>query len=377
MVQPLSGFTVAVTAARRRRELAGLLERQGARVLSAPALRTVPRADEERLRAATEACVAFPPDFVVVSTGMGLRAWHEAASGWGLGDRLSAALGGARLLARGPKARGALRAAGLRETWSPGSESMAEVLNYLLDRDLRGDRVAVQLYGEPLPDFTAALRVAGAEVIEVPPYRLSLPSNTAPLRRLVNLAVAGRVDAVTFTSAQAVRGLLQVAEAMDLGEELAAALRADVVPACVGPVTAAPLEDLGVSTLQPHRPRLGPLARELVSHLPARRAIPLTLGEHDLEVRGHAVFVDGDLRPLAPAPVAVLRALASRPGHVLSRRELALALRTDADDHAIEVTVARLRHALPDIRPVETVLKRGYRLSRGLAQKRAVPRSIP
>ncbi|MGN6680769.1 MAG: uroporphyrinogen-III synthase, partial [Streptosporangiaceae bacterium] len=48
--QVLAGFTVAVTADRRRDELAGLLERHGARVVLAPALRIVPLADDARLR---------------------------------------------------------------------------------------------------------------------------------------------------------------------------------------------------------------------------------------------------------------------------------------------------------------------------------------
>ena len=39
---PLTGFTVAVTADRRRDELTALLERRGARVVLAPALRIVP-----------------------------------------------------------------------------------------------------------------------------------------------------------------------------------------------------------------------------------------------------------------------------------------------------------------------------------------------
>ena len=364
--ESLAGFTVAVTAARRGRELSGLLERHGARVVSAPALRATPSGDSDALRAATEACVAAPLDIVVVSTGMGLRAWIEGASRWGLGDRLSGALAGARVLARGPKARGALHGAGFRETWSPVSESMTEVLSYLLERDLRGRRIAVQLYGEPLPDFVAALRAVGAEVIEVPPYRMSLPADTEPLRRLVRLAVARRVDAATFTSAPAVRGLLQVAEEMALSEELLAALRADVVAACVGPVTAATLEGRGVPIVQPHRARLGPLVRELASRLPALRAVRLRVNGHDLEVRGHAVVVDGALRPLAPAPLAVLRALAVQPGRVMSRPELARAVRTQVGDHAIEVTVGRLRRALHDIRPVQTVVKRGYRLSADL-----------
>ena len=100
--RPLCGFTVAVTADRRRDELAALLERRGARVVLAPALRIVPLADDSDLRAATLACVADPPDVVVATTGIGLRGWLEAAEGWGLGDSLRARLRQSHVIARGP-----------------------------------------------------------------------------------------------------------------------------------------------------------------------------------------------------------------------------------------------------------------------------------
>ncbi len=52
---PLAGYTVAVTAARRREELGALLDRRGARVVYAPAIRIVPLADDTELVAATRA----------------------------------------------------------------------------------------------------------------------------------------------------------------------------------------------------------------------------------------------------------------------------------------------------------------------------------
>ena len=360
---PLAGFTVAVTAARRREELASLLERRGARVVSAPAIRIVPLADDTELLEATEECLSAPLDVVVATTGIGFRGWMEAADGWGLGEDLVASLRPARLLARGPKARGAIRAAGLADTWSPESESSSEVLAYLLDQDLSGLRIAVQLHGEPLPDFVGALREAGAEVVEVPVYRWVLPEDVGPLRRLVDLVAARQVDAVAFTSAPAAASLLTLAAEMGVEEAVLAALRSDVLAACVGPVTAGPLERHGVPTVQPERSRLGSLVREVVDALPARtRALPVA--GHRLEVRGNGVILDGDLRLLPPAPMAVLRALAAQPGRVRSRAELLAYLPggEGADEHAVEMAVTRARAALGS-RLVQTVVKRGYRLA--------------
>jgi uroporphyrinogen-III synthase len=81
-----------------------------------------------------------------------------------------------------------------------------------------------------------------------------------------------------------------------------------------------------------------------------------------LEVRGHAVLIDGRLHTLAPASMAILGALADRPGAVVSRAQLAAALPRGDDGHAVDMAVARLRAALGSTRHVETVIKRGYRL---------------
>jgi uroporphyrinogen-III synthase len=355
----LSGYTIGVTADRRRDELAGLLENRGARVVIAPALRIVPIADDAELRAATRACLANPPDIVLVNTGIGMRGWLEAADGWGLADPLRAVLSRAYLIARGPKARAAIRSAGLQDQWSPEGESSEEVIDHLTTRGIAGLTVAMQLHGESQPEYTEALEAAGAHVIEVPVYRWAPPTDSAPLHRLVDLIANRLVDAVTFTAAPAVGALLRAA-GPDC-DALLEALRTDVLAACVGPVTAAPLLRYDVPVAAPPRARLSALVRTIVDELP-KRAVSLEVAGHSLTLRGHAAIVDGELRPLAPAPMAVLRALAATPGRVLSRAALLRALPRGADEHAVEMAVARLRAGLGATGVIQTVVKRGYRL---------------
>ncbi|MEU2222636.1 uroporphyrinogen-III synthase [Streptomyces sp. NPDC018347] len=360
---PLAGFTVGVTAARRADELGALLQRRGATVLHAPALRIVPLADDGELLAATKEIIDQVPDVVVATTAIGFRGWVEAADGWGLGELLLDRLHGVRLLARGPKVKGAIRAAGLTEDWSPSSESLAEVLDRLLEEGVDGDRIAVQLHGEPLPGFIESLRAAGAQVLPVPVYRWMPPEDLGPLDRLLDAAVAHGVDALTFTSAPAAASLLSRAEDRGLLAELLSALSHDVLPACVGPVTALPLQARGVDTVQPERFRLGPLVQLLCQELPTR-ARSLPVAGHRMEIRGHAVLVDGDLRPVPPAGMALLRALSRRPGWVVPRADLLRALPgAGRDEHAVETAMARLRTALGTPKLIQTVVKRGYRLS--------------
>ncbi len=372
--EPLAGFTVGVTAARRREELSGLLERRGARVAYAPAIRLVPLADDARLQDATRELLTRPVDDVVVTTAAGFRAWLETVAAWGLHDDLVKLLGDARVLTRGPWSPGAGHGVGAADLWSPASDNWEEVLRRLMEEDLTGRRIAVQLYGEPTPQLTSTLRRAGAEVVEIPVYRWARTDDPTPLRRLVGQAVAGTVDAITFTSAPAVAATLTVAAEDNLEELLLDALRNHVAAACVGPVTALPLEDREVPTITPPRARLDALVDELAVELPVRRASRVAVRGHALELRGHAVVLDGQLKPIAPAPMAILRALARRPGHVVSRAELCGVLpsralpsgsygRPQPDEHAVEMAVARLRRGLGRVGLVETVVKRGYRLA--------------
>lgn len=360
---PLAGYTVGVTAARRADELIALLRRRGASVLHAPALRIVPLADDSELLAATKDLIGCAPDAVVATTAIGFRGWIEAADGWGIGEELLERLRATELLARGPKVKGAIRAAGLVEAWSPQSESLAEVLDRLLGAGVAGRRIALQLHGEPLPGFVEALRAGGAEVVVVPVYRWMAPEDPGPLDRLLDTVIAGGVDAVSFTSAPAAASLLSRAEERGVRADVLAALRGGVLSACVGPVTALPLQAHGVDTVQPERFRLGPLVQLLCQELPGRAKV-LPVAGHRLEIRGHAVLVDAELRPVPPAGMALLRALARRPGWVVARADLLRALPgAGRDEHAVETAMARLRGALGVPKLIQTVVKRGYRLS--------------
>ncbi|MGH8793870.1 MAG: uroporphyrinogen-III synthase [Stackebrandtia sp.] len=363
---PLTGYTVAVTAQRRCDEFAAMLERRGARTVVAPALKIVPLPDDVALREATAELVRDAPDLVVATTGIGFRGWLEAAESWGIAGDLLRVLDRARILCRGPKALGAVRAAGLTEDWTAPSETGVEVVQHLKDRDVAGRRVAIQLHGDPDDDFVQAVEDGGGSAVPVPVYRWTAPDDVAPVRRLVDAVCAGKVDAVTFTSAPAANALLRIAE--DRAPDLIDAFRASVddsgvLAAAVGPVTAAPLRRLGVDPVQPERARLGSLVRAVATALPKRsRKLTLATG-HRIELRGHAVLVDDLPCQLAPAPMAVIRTLAGAGGRVLSRAELLGCLPRGADGHAVEMAVTRLREAMKLRSCVQTIVKRGYRLN--------------
>ena len=129
----------------------------------------------------------------------------------------------------------------------------------------------MQLHGEEEPAFVAALEGAGAEVVEVPVYRWTVPDDRRPALDLARRTCDGEVDALTFTSAPAVHGLFALARATDLGDALVDACNAGVLVACVGPVCGAAATEVGVVDPRwPEHWRLGSLVRLVVDELSSR-----------------------------------------------------------------------------------------------------------
>ena len=112
----LAGRTVLITADRRSDDLADAFARRGATIHHAPAMTIVHHSDDEQLVDDTRALIADPPDTLVITTGAGLRGWMEAAEVAGLDEDLRRALADAYVVARGPKAKGALISAAVSDS---------------------------------------------------------------------------------------------------------------------------------------------------------------------------------------------------------------------------------------------------------------------
>lgn len=367
MLAPLDGFTVGVTADRRADEQVELLRRRGADVVHGPVIRTLALADGAALAAATEAVIAHPPDTLVALTGVGVRSWFEAADGHDRGDALRAALAGTSVIARGPKAAGALATVGLETTWRAPDETSAEVAVHL-GPALGGRRIAVQRDGAGEPHLARELARAGADVIDVPVYRWVLPDDLQPARSLVSALADGALDAVTFTSAAAISNLFAIAGVAG-GDALVGAVRTallgPVLPICVGPVSAARLAAHGVDRrVHPARWRLGPMVRCLADDLSARRRVVRIAGAAAV-VQGTSVALGDLVVTLSRREAQVLTALVDAGGAVVAKERLACTVwEPGTDPHVVEVTVARLRRRLgPAGAALQTVPRRGYRIA--------------
>ncbi|MHB8669724.1 MAG: winged helix-turn-helix domain-containing protein [Acidimicrobiales bacterium] len=195
---------------------------------------------------------------------------------------------------------------------------------------------------------------------------VSSPADEIPALRLLDAACNGDLDAVTFTSAPAVRNLFAIARRHGREDELRAACNDGTVAACVGPACAQVTRQLGVATpLTPPVARLGALVRAVAEVLSSRRRT-VGCGGTTIVIQGSAVEVGGRVVNLSPRERAVLDLLSRRPGAVVSRTAL---LRhgwgsTPVGPHALEVAVARLRRRLgPAGLGIAAVHGRGYRLA--------------
>jgi len=359
---PLDGFLIGVTSHRRSRDLIEALERRGAEVLHAPALKIAPVQEDTALIEDTRAIIEARPDICIATTAYGMRRWCEAADSFGIGEQLLEVLSATRMFVRGPKARGAVRAAGLADVGISSDETTATLVDMLLHEGVRGKTVAVQLHGYTDVRQLERLRMSGAKVLTVTPYRWVKPDGSDKLPRLIDAACGGKLDVLTFTSAPAVDALWSTAHEMGMYQQLIEALKTHVTVAAVGPVTAQPLVDAGLSPLIPDRYRMGALIRLVTEHLALNHVRRLATKAGQVELRGRCLKIDGEVVDLAPAPLLLLRALLGAGGAVLSRESLSELLELRGSVHALDMTVSRLRSALPDGSLVETVVKRGYRL---------------
>lgn len=263
----LAGATIAVTASRRATEQGEAFERRGARVVYAPTVRIVPTDADDRLRADTQSVVENPPYMVLVTTGYGLKGWLEAAEGFGLGEAIRTAIADAKFYVRGAKGRGAVRSLGFEDSGMAAEEVTRALVDLALEVGVEGKRVLLQQHGKPDAAQEQRLVDAGAQLTTVVPHRWEEPEDVGVVYTLIDSIIAGDVTAITFTAAPAVEALLSYAQEHEKLPELLAALREKTVVASVGPVTSEPLQEQGITPVQPERSRMGAMIKALVEHL--------------------------------------------------------------------------------------------------------------
>jgi uroporphyrinogen III methyltransferase/synthase len=238
-VKPLFGRRVVVTRPREQaRELAELLEDQGAQVILAPTVKLAPADDYGDLDAACADIATF--DWVVLPTLTGTEVFLQRMR-TGAFDLRN--LKGVGLCAIGQSSVERFADAGLRVDVARAEFRLEPVVEALAAaKGLRGRRVLL-LQAEGARDVLASeLRRAGAEVTEIGAYRTVkiLPGDPGE-PDLYKMLLERQIDVITFVSPSTVSEFVDVH-----GKDAVADVLRTTLVACVGPVTAQAAVSLGL-----------------------------------------------------------------------------------------------------------------------------------
>jgi uroporphyrinogen-III synthase len=269
----LGGARIALLEARLASELADLVRREGGEPVCAPAV-------AEALVDATALIPAIIDDItrgrreiVVFLTGAGLTALFEQAEATGRLSALTQAFSRVTTVCRGPKPAAVLRRMGIPVRVNAGApHTTADLLEVLPASMVSGKSIVLLHDGGGNPLLVDALRLRGAWVEEVRSYEWRLPDDIAPIERLVEELINGRIDAIAFTSQVQIRHLFEVGARLKRSAALLYALRHRTVVGSIGPTCSIALSELGAP---PHvvasPPRMRPLITAVGEYLDARQ----------------------------------------------------------------------------------------------------------
>jgi uroporphyrinogen-III synthase len=264
----VKGKRIAVLEARLGKQLADLVTQRGGVPFHAPALAELPDLDANAIARLVQSLEARPAKLAVFQTGVGTRALFAATDSLAMSQRFLALLHEMTVAVRGPKPTGALRTRGVRIDRAAAEPfTTHETLDAIKDLELGGARVIVQRYGVVNTELDHALQARGAEVVEIPTYRWSLPQDTKPLADLIGALERREMDAAVFTNAEQVRNLFLVAQKIQKTQALRDGLNATLV-ASIGPVASAALREAQVGVgVEASPPKLGALLSALEAAL--------------------------------------------------------------------------------------------------------------
>ena len=233
--RPLWGKRVLVTRSRTQASrLVGLLTELGAEPIELPSIEIGPLDDYGELDGVLATTADVTGRWVIFSSVNAVEYVWERLRVIGQDARY---FSGATIGAIGPATAQALRERGIEPDFVPKRSVSEEVIAELSGLDWTG-RLAL-LPGSAIGRDALAVGLAGlgADVRRVPAYRNVRPEGVAERARE---AFAEGIDVVTFTSSSTVRNLVEI-----LGDDRA--LLDGCTIACIGPITAGTVQELGLS----------------------------------------------------------------------------------------------------------------------------------
>ena len=178
-----AGLRVLSLESRRAKEMETLILRQDGVPFIAPSVKEHALDDLSIALQFVEQLEAGRFEMLVCMTGVGLALLRDVLTRIMPVERLSAALQKTIIVSRGPKPVSILRELNApAHVVIPEPNTWKEVVDAVALRPER--KIAIQEYGRPNPELTAALEAIGATVTPIAIYRWELPDDTRSLRRV-------------------------------------------------------------------------------------------------------------------------------------------------------------------------------------------------
>lgn len=257
---------IVIAGSRKTDEMSLIIEKQGGVPIIRP-LQGLTMFEEDLLEEPLRRFAEQGADWMILTTGMGSDSLVGAADKLGIGQAVREGMSKAKIAARGYKTSAFLKRTGLQAIVSDDDGTMQGLMDNLSAYDFEGQRVWIQLHGEPAPELVRFLENKGAVQVEtVLPYR-HVPPAVSTLDTLMAEIAEGSVDTVCFTTAVQVRYLFKYAIEAGRKELLLKAFDQNVVAAAVGKVTAEALKEYGVKRIVvPEIERMGALIIEIARY---------------------------------------------------------------------------------------------------------------
>ncbi|MCY4415669.1 MAG: uroporphyrinogen-III C-methyltransferase [Chloroflexi bacterium] len=256
--RPLWGKRVLVTRSRTQASrFIDLLAELGAEPVELPSIEIQPLDDYSELDRLLRETAGVPGHWVIFTSVNAVQYVWQRLCALGMDARYFA---GATVGSIGPATGDALRQHGIEPDFVPRRSVSEEVVAELSEIDWTGQQVLLPGSAIARDALASGLSGLGANVRRVPAYTNSRP---AGIEERARDAFQHGMDVVSFTSSSTVRNLLEI-----LGDDRH--LLDECVIACIGPITAATAEELGLTVdIVASEHNVEGLADALVDHFAA------------------------------------------------------------------------------------------------------------
>ncbi|RZN60629.1 uroporphyrinogen-III synthase [Methanonatronarchaeum sp. AMET6-2] len=169
-------------------------------------------------------------DILVLTSQNGVRFFFEGLKNK---DEFLDATKNIEVYSIGPKTQKALEKNGVKS--SIPSEYSSTGLVRELGREVEGKKVEIARSNHGSPELSQGLEKNGADVHDVPIYRVGMPRNKEKIKELIRDVLDGEIDILGFTSQMTVKNYMKIARQMDVEENLVNQMNSITISAIGGP----------------------------------------------------------------------------------------------------------------------------------------------